>query len=82
MSQPHDNDRHLDPGFIEWIDEIIDCNLSLSIEELRKYIHKTTGEDFTEAYLEQQRKRVSAAINRADRYPEPEGHPLWGSGQF
>jgi hypothetical protein len=34
------------------------------------------------SYLRRQRVRVSQAINRADRYPDPEGHPLWGSGQF
>lgn len=77
-----DNDLDLPEGFIEWIDEIIECNLTLSVPELKRYIFRTTGEDFTEAYLKRQRKRVSQVINRADRYPDPEGHPLWGSGQF
>lgn len=79
---PLENDLHLGPGFLEWLDEIIELNLSMSLEELREHIHKTTGEDFSLSYLRRQRVRVSQAINRADRYPDPEGHPLWGSGQF
>ena len=76
MSKQRDNDRDLPPGFIEWVDEIIECNLSMSEPELQRYIFKTTGEEFTEDYLKHQRKLISGRINRADRYPEND-HPLW-----
>jgi hypothetical protein len=76
MSQPRENDLGLPPAFIEWVDEIIECNLTLSLPELQRYIFRTTGELFTEGYLKRARRHVSSIINRADRYPD-DNHPLW-----
>ena len=72
MKEPRDNDLDLPPGFIEWVDELVENSLTLSLPELRAYIFRTTGEDFAESYLERVRRNVSSAINRADRYPDPE----------
>jgi hypothetical protein len=70
--QARDNDLDLPPGFIEWVDELVEKSLTLSLPELRAYIFKTTGEDFTESYLERTRRNISRAMNRADRFPDPE----------
>ena len=72
MKQPRNNDLDLPPEFIEWIEELVENSLTLSLPELRAYIFKATGEDFSESYLERARINVSRAINRADRFPDPE----------
>lgn len=72
-----ENDLGLPDAFIEWLDEIVECNLSMSLPELREYVFKTTGEDFSEAYLRRQRIRVGETINRADRHPDVDHPDSW-----
>lgn len=62
----------------EWLEEIIEYNLSKTVPELCEHIHKVTGQRYDEEYVTHLRQQVLLAMNRADRLADEEWR--WSGG--
>lgn len=62
----------------EWLEEIIEYNLSKTVPELLEHIYDVTGGRYDRDYIVHLRQQVLLAMNRADRLADEEYR--WSGG--
>lgn len=76
----HESEQQSDQrgeSFNEWVDEIVELNRGLTVEEMRDYIERETGQRYSLDSVREMRRQATARDNRADREREVNYDP-WG----